>query len=139
MKWFTILIVAVFASGCGPRFLVINNLHFLEKGMSRESVAEMMPKDPDKSISISYQGKRFDTDGYALQTAQAQSRSTQYNATTGVSTTYNTTTDYTNTFICLYSSGRLRYWGLIQDFSKSDDAEIQALSEQVYNAYILPD
>ena len=136
IKWVFITATMVLAIGCGPKFLVINNLHVLEKGMSRETVAKHMPKEPDLTKPIVYAGKRYETDGYALQTAQSQSRTSSYNATTGVQTTYNTTTDYTNTFICLYDRGKLRYWGLIQDYAKAEDPEIQALSKEVYHMYM---
>lgn len=127
--------VVLMMVGCAPSFLLINDLHVLEKGMTKEAVAKLLPRKPDIVKSFVHEGKRYETEGYDLQTAQVQTQSSSYGAPSGGASLNTRTTNFTNTFICLYDQGKLRYWGLKQDYSKSEDPEIQALSKEVYNSY----
>ncbi|MCX6139662.1 MAG: hypothetical protein NTX15_02335, partial [Candidatus Kapabacteria bacterium] len=127
---------AILIVGCQPDFLTYNNLHKLQKGMTRAQVLEELPKSPTNTRSLSADGHSYTIDDFPLQTAQAKSKTQNYNGYTGVTTTTRTTTDYTNIFLCLFENGRLRYWGMIGDFSKTEDVQMQSVAPSIYNTYI---
>jgi len=133
-----VLVICLLSTGCQPDFVTINNLHRLQKGMTRAQVSDVLPKDPTMQRQITVDGVRYTIDDYPLQTAQAKSETRTYNASMSVTTVTRTTTDYTNILLLLYDNAGLRYWGMIQDYSKSEDPQMQQVAPFLYNLYVTP-
>jgi len=133
------LLCCAFLAGCGPQFLTYNSISFLQKGMDQSKVRERMDVSATNTITIHEKGQTYVFEYYPLQTAQTKSSSTTNSygsygqVTRSVTTT--TTTDHTNTFIVLYKDRSLRYWGMMGDFSKSEDPEIQAIAPAIYTQF----
>ncbi len=127
-------------TGCGPQFLTYNSIGFLQKGMDQASVHDKMDVSASSTITIFEQGQTYVFEYYPLQTAQSKSTNTTNNygafgqVTSKITTT--TITDHTNTLIVLYKERRLRYWGMMGDFSKSEDPEILAIAPAIYQKFM---
>lgn len=136
----TLRIVALFCcvglAGCGPQFVTYNSISFLQKGLDQSSVHKKMDVSATNTITVVEKGQTYVLEYYPLQTAQSKSTSTtnSYGAFGQVTRSYSTTTitDHTNTLILLFMDRRLRYWGLLADYSKSEDPEIFALAPDIY-------
>ncbi len=131
-----IVVVCLLAGGCQPNFVTINNLHRLQKGMTRAQVDDVLPKSATNTRQITVDGVRYTIDDFPLQTAQAKSETRSTNSITGNTTVTRTTTDYVNKLLLLYDGKGLRYWGMIADYDKSEDPEIQRLAPTIYQLYV---
>lgn len=130
------VLVLVWCVGCAPQFIAVNDLHHLRKGMPREEVLDELPRSPTNTRSFTVDGRTWTVDDFPLQTSQDKTTTTEINYTTNTRRQVETTTDFTNIFLCLYQNGRLRYWGMLGDFSKSEDLQMAELSEYLYNMYL---
>jgi|APEBP8051072266_1049373.scaffolds.fasta_scaffold16360_2 hypothetical protein len=112
-------------------FVTHNTLSKLEKGMTPEKVYEITDEKPKKEFSIKVNGKLYDVSVLDLKTGQSTST---YTSGTGTQMmTYSQTNHHTNNFYLLYQGGKLRYWGMRNEFSKSEDPEIASLSSELYS------
>jgi hypothetical protein len=131
------LVAVVLCFGCRPDYLTHNSLNVLQKGMLRGRVDDELNMSPKRTSLFTQNGVRYIMDMYPLQTAQTKTTSTNttYTGYSQVTTRTTTTTDYLHTCIMLYAGDALRYWGMMGDFSKSDDPEIAALAPLVYTKF----
>lgn len=121
-------------AACQPQFITVNDLHRLEKGMTAKAVNDMLPRDADDTKQFVVDGTRYFAELYPLETSQDKKQErTQYLGSQRERIT-NVTTHYVNTFVLLYDGRGLRYWGMLGDFDKSEDADIRALSPRLYLA-----
>lgn len=124
--------LAVLAVGCQQTNLSYNNLHRLQKGLTRAQVTALLPVAQSKSRTFSAEGREFAVDEYPLLTAQSQSTSSSpMGRPSGI---IHTASSF-NTFLCLFENGRLRYWGMLGDFSKSEDVLMQSIAPSIYTLY----
>ncbi|MBK6292267.1 MAG: hypothetical protein IPF59_11070 [Ignavibacteria bacterium] len=127
--------------GCEPGMITYQNLRTLQKGMTHEQVAREITKNPKKRDTILVGGQSYVIDEYSIVTLQYQSTSYYPSSTGNVAAgTYRTepittTTDITNIFVCLFEKDKLRYWGMIGDFSKSEDDEMQRVAPFVHDLF----
>lgn len=135
-KHHTLVFVAVICVllGCEPEIMTYQNLRTLRKGMSHEQVAREITKNPKKRDTILVDGNPYVLDKYVLVTSQRTSTST-YPSGAGGTWSSTSTTDITNIFVCLFDRDKLRYWGMIGDYSKSEDEQIQRIAPHVHDIY----
>jgi hypothetical protein len=104
--------------------------------MDQESVHENMDVSWAGGATIFEQGQSWMLEYYPLQTAQTTRTSTSntYGANGMVTSSVmtSTTTNHTHTLILLYKDRRLRYWGMMGDYSKSEDPEILSIAPAIY-------
>ncbi|MBS1561176.1 MAG: hypothetical protein JSS89_06190 [Bacteroidetes bacterium] len=134
------LLCLVGLTACGPQFVTYNSIGFLQKGMDQKTVHDNMDVSSTSMITITEQGHTYVLEYYPLQTAQTKTTNTTYSyGSFGVPTTRTTTTtitDHTHTLIVMYQDRRLRYWGMMADYSKSEDPEILAIAPAVYQQFM---
>lgn len=143
IKWWGVpmtLLCLVGLVACGPQFVTYNSIGFLQKGMDQEKVHDNMDVSSTSTITIFEQGQTWVFEYYPLQTAQTKSKNTSnsYGANGMVTSSVVTTTitDHTHTLILLYKERRLRYWGMMGDYSKSEDPEILAIAPAIYQKFM---
>jgi hypothetical protein len=141
--WWAVLMALLCLVGlvaCGPQFVTYNSIGFLQKGMDQKTVHDNMDVSSTSTVTIFEQGQTWMFEYYPLQTAQTKSSNTSYtygaNGVPTMRTTTTTTTDHTHTLIVLYKDRRLRYWGMLGDFSKSEDPEILAIAPAIYQKFM---
>lgn len=122
---------ALVLAGCQPKFLTINNLNGLKKGMTREQVEDVLPKSPDNSRPFTHDGRRYILDEYPLETAESKSEE-RGRTLGGRATLTKVTTHHTNTLFFLYDGYGLRFWGMRGDFAKSEESIIESLLPFIY-------
>lgn len=134
-----LVLVMMGATACGPQYLSYDSLSVLRKGMVRETVNDKLPIGAHGRTSFTEHGYTYTLAYYPIQTAQTKSTSTStgYGMNGQLTTTRTTTTtDYTHTLILLYDGDRLRYWGMMGDYSKSEDPQILELAPAVYKQFM---
>lgn len=120
--------------GCEPEIMTYQKLRTLQKGMSHEQVAREITMNPKKRDTILVDGQSFVLDKYVIVTSQRTSTST-YPSGSGGTWSSTSATDITNIFVCLFEKDKLRYWGMIGDYSKSDDEQIQRIAPFIHDIY----
>ena len=102
----------------------------VHKGMSMDDVARMLDLKPEHSINFSADGKEFIVDVYALMTAQY---TTSSSSASGISTS--STVSVSSPMLFLFRSDKLMYWGYMNEFSKSEESDINQLASNIYREY----
>lgn len=118
---------------CQPYYVTYNTIGKLEKGMTPERVYEITKTEESDRVlfTMKVNGISYDVGVVKLQTGIS---TTTYNSGNKLPMTGSTVTNYhTNNLYLLYHNGKLRYWGMRNEYSKSDDPEIFALAPILYN------
>lgn len=118
---------------CQPYYVTYNTIGKLEKGMTPERVYQITDMKPDKEFTIKVNEKSYTISVIDLQTGISVTTTNSGSGLPGSpNMTYTETTHHTNNFYLLYKSGKLRYWGMRNEYSKSEDPEIASLSNELY-------
>lgn len=120
-------ICSILAAGCGAVSLTYESLGALNKGMERAKVQETLDIRPRESRTLTIGGRTYIVDVYPLVTAAAKSRGA-YGSSVAV--------DLTNDLYMLYQNDKLRYWGMMGDYSKTEDLQIAEIAPELYNLLI---
>lgn len=124
-------ICSILATGCGPTMVTYDNLGALNKGMERARAQEALPIRPQESRTLTVGGRTYVVDIYPLMTAGTRTQSS-YGTTVGASIAV----ALTNDLYMLYQNDRLRYWGMMGDYSKTEDLQIAEIAPELYNMLI---
>lgn len=131
----TIILLAICASACTPKFISKNELGNARKGMQMADVQATMSKPPIKVFAFEHSRKQYDGLQYSVQTGQT----TQYVYMPGVNgapgyTMPQTVPVVSNAYFLFEKPRGLLFWGLFEDFTKSRDRRISAPAEAMKNA-----
>ena len=119
------ILFCIVCTGCSTNHFTIETLNGLKMGMTSKQVESVAKVSPYKSKAVPGM-KNYDCEMYSMVTAvETQTSNTGSYLTT-------TTTYFFNSCILLYHKGQLRYWGMMNDYSKSEDREIRFLSSDLY-------
>lgn len=127
-------LIVLMMAACQPKFITVNDLHRLEKGMTAKAVNDVLSRDADDTKQFVVDGTRYFAELYPLETSQDKKQERTQMLGSQRERITNVTTHYVNTFVLLYDGRGLRYWGMLGDFDKSEDADIRALSSRLYLA-----
>ncbi|NQW29840.1 MAG: hypothetical protein HQ472_04945 [Ignavibacteria bacterium] len=145
-----IVLVTTFALlllvSCMPNVVTHNQLNQLQKGMVQADVQKKLDVDPEGKKSFTVEGIQYSIEYYPLQTAQKKESTYRpnYLYKSGGSKNWadandgkrwikdEKTVDLTEDMYCLYQGGKLRYWGMVGEFAKSEDLQIQALNSEFF-------
>lgn len=129
----------MFLASCGPTYLTNNDLSLLHKGMTRAKFDEVITVKPEKEFKLKSGGKTYDVAAIELLTGISKSTSSSYSPGVGGGagswTSTTTTTAHTNYSLFLYLDGKLRYWGMKNEYSKCEDKEIADIAPELYKEF----
>lgn len=131
-------ICSILAAGCGATSVTYNQLGALNKGMERRQAQEALPLQPRESRTVTIGGSAYIVDIYSLVTAEQTSSGSGGGLGFGIglgSATPRVTT-FTNDLYLLYRNDKLRYWGMMGDYSKTEDLQIAEIAPELYNLLI---
>lgn len=101
--------------------LTFKKMSKLDKGMTREEVMSIVGIRPEKEFRFQSKGKSYDV------------TITPWKPGSTSALALLQTTAYLKTqFYVLYLNGKVRYWGMLNDFSKSEDSEINDLANEIH-------
>lgn len=146
---FALLSCVVMIAGCAPPYVTHNQLNRLRKGMQHESVLDLLSISPDNPLRLPVRSGNYTVEFYPLQVAQTSK--TEYTRNPFVqrdnngyikpgqqeTTSRRVKSDVKANVYFLYQDDRLRYWGMMGDFSKSDDPEVLELAPIIYTQLFL--
>lgn len=101
--------------------LIFKKMSKLDKGMTREEVMSIVDIRPEKEFRLQSKGKSYDVTITPWKPG----------STTALALLQNTAYFKTQ-FYVLYLNGKVRYWGMLNDFSKSEDSEINDLANEIH-------
>ena len=129
-----IILSGVFLQSCRS-LASFDDMNKIRKGMSPDEISTMLDLKPAHTITVQNNNREYVVDMYKMKMSQVSSSSYSpgVGGRQGITTT--TTTVGSGTFLFMFSSGKLMYWGFMNEFSKDDDTEIAALAPKVYNEY----
>lgn len=125
---------------CGTSRININHLRVFEKGMPKAQVKELiLLVPPEKEFTISINEKEYQVMVIPLLVG---TKMLSFNFPIPIGGYWNVTTtsalvSQTDYCIFIFTEGKLRYWGMKNDYSKSEDIEISTLSPKLYEAFSL--
>ncbi len=143
------LLCCVTIAGCAPSYVTHNQLNRLQKGMRHENVLDLLSISPDAPLRLPVKSGDYTIEFYPLQVAQTSKIEHTRNPffrrdTDGYSkygeqetTSKRVKSDVKANVYFLYQDDRLRYWGMMGDFSKSDDPEVLELAPIIYTQLFL--
>ena len=109
-------------SSCTPNFITDSSLSPLHKGMSRSEVHKFVDIKAVDKFSINYKNQEYDVIVFDIITGRVVNVSAQ-------STSERIELNH---FYFLYHQDKLLYWGMRNDFSKSEDPFIAEFSPEIY-------
>ncbi|MFN5308122.1 MAG: hypothetical protein ACK5C0_01545 [Candidatus Kapaibacterium sp.] len=123
-------------SSCAPNFITNNSLSHLHKGMSRSEVDKILDVEPAEQFTITHKNTKYDIVALRLLTGISVSSSSSPRMGGAGMMTTTTTTHHTNYTFFLYAQNKLLYWGMKNEYSKSEDTFIAELSPEIYKHHI---
>jgi len=136
MKIWIILLLAlcfILAAGCEATSVTYDSLGSLNKGMKRTVARESLSVRPRESRIVTIGGSTYVVDIYRLVTAEEETSS---GFTPGFRYSTSSVTTFTNDLYLLYRDDNLRYWGMMGDYSKTEDSRIAEIAPELYNLLI---
>ncbi len=132
-------ILSIALNSC-KTYMGYDELRHLRKGMSARDAESEFDLEPKKIYTIRHEGATYQARRYDMQIGVSTTTTTDpgFVGTNGVYN-YGTTTQKksANTigYLLLFRDDRLLYWGFLQEFSKSEDPNIFALSSEIKKLY----
>ncbi len=118
----SLLILAMNMSSCSSKFVSDDQLNMLYKGINRTEVDKFVDIEPVDKFSINYKNQDYYVVVFDIVTGRV----------VNVSPNSSSERLETNHFYFLYHQNKLLYWGMKNDFSKSEDPDIAELSSEIY-------
>lgn len=107
--------------------------------MTRSKFEEKITVSPEKVFTLKSGNKSYEVVAMSILTGLSQSSYSSYNpgvnGSGGSWSTTTTTTSHTNYTLFLYDEGKLRYWGMKNEYSKCEDKEIADLAPALYSEF----
>ncbi|MCO6465282.1 MAG: hypothetical protein J5I53_01575 [Bradyrhizobiaceae bacterium] len=119
------LALCALVTSCTGEFLTIHTLRKLQKGIDKQEAMNLLPAEVRGVNSFSDNGRPYTVVIYDLQTSESKSTEQRYYGKVKV------TTHHTNYLYLLFQDNKLRYWGMMQDYEKSEDPEMRLLASKV--------
>lgn len=125
-----ITITLVFVTvACSPH-ATYNQLNDLRKAMPLDEARSKLPTEINGTNDFSFQQSKYHIEYYNLQTSfkkQTYSQNAVWSPFKETETTETRTTDL-NTVIIVYRDNKVRYWGFLGDYAKSEDPDMFLIS-----------
>lgn len=131
-KFVVISFLILSISSCAPNFITNNTLSPLYKGMLRSEVDKTLDVEPAEQFTITHKNKKYDIVALRLLTGVSVSSSSSPRMGGAGMITTTTTTHHTNYTFFLYDQNKLLYWGMKNEYSKSEDSFIAELAPEIY-------
>ncbi|MCF7920880.1 MAG: hypothetical protein K9N06_13295 [Candidatus Cloacimonetes bacterium] len=131
---FLLIVIYLLLAGCAMNLITMDQIQNVTRDMTGEEVRLMLEKPPQYDYLVNGNDQVYYAEVYQMQTGTktCYSPPTQTNPVGG---TY--TVPITDDYLFLYKDNKLYFWGFFNELSKSEDEEIQGISQDIIDGFSL--
>lgn len=131
---FAILLMFLLSS-CYTSYVTNNELNNLYKGMTKVEFREIVTAKPKIEFSVNIGDKEYEVVVTSLLIGLVKQYGGSTSTLNSIFVSVPERREYTASTIFLFSDKGLRYWGMRNEYSKSEDKEIANLAPELLNEY----
>lgn len=131
------MILTVTMHSCqGIQYTTFDGLRNLKKGMSSIDAANECQFEKAFEYPVVYNGITYSAKHYLVQIGYyAVTTTSGYDARTGARTTSTIQVPQTVYYLLLFKDDRLMHWGMVNEYAKSEDETMKAMSAVIRTSY----